>query len=547
MSPDSAPVRPFQEYESEKLMRRIEREPLPANVGALLKSAAEKYGDQPALYFFDDDVTLSYRELEVRTRKLASAFAKLGIKHGTHVGIMVYTSDVYPTTWLALARLGAVTVAINYNYTPRELNYMLSDGKAEYLVMNHELLPTLEGMETQPVPKDHVIMVGADVPGYPLRWETVMASGTEDFTPAKEPVLDDLMNIQYTSGTTGMPKGAMQPQRYWLTFGRVGAAQFQDKLKRILLAQPFYYVDGQWLCLVTIFQGATLYVARKQSASRFLGWLKQFKINYCNFPEVVSKQPESPDDKDNDLIVMSAYSHRRENYRWYEKRYGCLARQGFSMTEVGCAIYVPMEADHMTGSGTVGTPVAFREAMVADAEGNPVPRGEVGELCIRGAGILQGYFNKPEANAKSFHPGGWFRTGDTARHDPDGWFYYLGRIKDMVKRSGENVSAVEVEGVLRGVDGVMEAAVLPVLDELRGEEVKAYLLLAPGKTAKDVTPEQVVAHCEKNLAKFKIPRYLEYVTEFPRTPSLKIKKSALIAAKPDLRVGSYDRAEKTWR
>ncbi len=116
-------------------------------------------------------------------------------------------------------------------------------------------------------------------------------------------------------------------------------------------------------------------------------------------------------------------------------------------------------------------------------------RGEVGELCIRGAGILQGYFNKPEANANAFHPGGWFRTGDTARHDPDGWFYYLGRIKDMVKRSGENVSAIEVEGVLRGVDGVMEAAVLPVPDELRGEEVKAYLLLAPGKTAKDVPPE----------------------------------------------------------
>ena len=106
MSPDSAPARPFQEYESEKLMRRIEREPLPANVGALLKSAAEKYGDHPVLNFFDDGVTLSYRELEARTRKLVSALAKLGIKHGTHVGIMVYTSDVYPTTWLALARGG---------------------------------------------------------------------------------------------------------------------------------------------------------------------------------------------------------------------------------------------------------------------------------------------------------------------------------------------------------------------------------------------------------------------------------------------------------
>jgi len=344
-----------------------------------------------------------------------------------------------------------------------------------------------------------------------------------------------------------MPKGAMHTQRYWMTFAKVGAAQFQNRVKNQLIAQPFYYVDGQWLFLMSVHNGATVYCAKKQSASRFMGWVREYKINYCNFPEVVSKQPELPVDKDNELIVMSCYSHRLENYRMYEKRYGCLARQGFSMTELGCAVYVPMEADHMTGTGTVGIPCAFREAMVADSEGRPVKRGELGELCVRGHGILVGYYRKPEATAKAFFPGGWFRTGDLARQDENGWFFYLGRMKDMVKRSGENVSATEVEAVLRGVDGIMEAAVLPVPDDLRGEEVKAYLLLAEGRSAKDVPPEVVYAHCDKNLARFKIPRYLEYVTEFPRTPSLKIKKSSLIAAKPDLRGGSYDRDEKRWR
>jgi acyl-CoA synthetase (AMP-forming)/AMP-acid ligase II len=201
----------------------------------------------------------------------------------------------------------------------------------------------------------------------------------------------------------------------------------------------------------------------------------------------------------------------------------------------------------MTGTATVGIPAAFREAMVADAEGRPVPRGELGELCVRGHGILLGYYKKTEATKNAFHPGGWFRTGDLARQDENGWFFYLGRMKDMVKRSGENVSATEVESVLRGVEGILEAAVLPVPDELRGEEVKAYLLLNEGLAAKDVPPERIYAHCEKNLAKFKIPRFLEYVTEFPRTPSLKIKKSSLIAAKGDLRAGSYDRDEKRWR
>ncbi|MFO0996829.1 MAG: class I adenylate-forming enzyme family protein [Alphaproteobacteria bacterium] len=546
MSPDSGLGRPFQHYESEKLMRRVEQEALPRNVGTLLGEAAARHGEKPLLVFFDDRATYSYREIDRDATRLAHGMSKLGVEHGSHVGIMVYTQQHYPITWMANARLGAVTVPINYNYTPRELLYMLEDSEADYLVIHKELLPIFEGMERQPVPRERVIVVNG-ASGYPVRWEDVLESGSDGFTPPVEPGQLDLMNIQYTSGTTGMPKGAMHTQRYWLTFGKVGAAQFQNRIKNQLIAQPFYYVDAQWLFLMTIYQGATAYVAKKQSASRFFGWVKDFKINYCNFPEVVSKQPERPDDADNDLIVISCYSHRLENYRWYEKRYGCLARQGFSMTELGCALYVPMEADAMTGTGTVGTPVAFREAMVADPEGHEVKRGELGELCVRGHGILLGYYKKPEASAKAFHPGGWFRTGDLARHDPDGWFYYLGRMKDMVKRSGENVSATEVEGVLRGVEDVLEAAVLPVPDDLRGEEVKAYLLLSPDKTAKDVPPEVVIAHCEKNLARFKIPRYLEYVTEFPRTPSLKIKKSALIAAKLDLRVGSYDRVDKIWR
>ena len=397
------------------------------------------------------------------------------------------------------------------------------------------------------MPNTRVVVVGSEPSNGRHSWQALLDSGDPSFRPPYEPALDDLMNIQYTSGTTGLPKGALLPQRYWLTFARVGAAQIHDDVTRVLIAQPFYYVDAGWQFIMGILQSGTVYVARKQSATKFFGWVKKFGIHFCIFPEVVSRALETPEDADNDLKVIYTYSHQLPNYRWYEKRYGCLARQGFSMTEIGIGLYVPMEADHMTGTGTVGIPAAFREAIVADPEGRPVPDGELGELCVRGTGMLQGYYRKPEATAAAFHEGGWFRTGDLGRRSSEGWFWYLGRMKDMVKRSGENVSATEVEAVLRGVEGVMEAAVLPVPDPLRGEEVKAYLLLIAGRTRDDVPPDSVLGHCAKNLARFKIPRYLEYVTEFPRTPSLKIKKSALIAAKPDLRVGSYDAAEKTWR
>ena len=534
-------------WASEKLMRAVEREPLPANVGRLLAEAATRYPDRPALVFFEDDVTLTYGALAEGVARIAGGLATLGVGYGTVVAVMTHTAAPYPLTWLALASIGAVTVPVNPNYTSRELAYTIGDSGARFLVVEADLLRVLEGMERPLVPPERVVVVGEGGGRYAHHWQTLRDSAASAPAPTREPGLDDLMNIQYTSGTTGLPKGALLTHRFWLTFGKVGAAQFQNRIERLLIAQPFYYLDGQWLCLMAFYLGATAFVARRMSSQRFWDWIRRYRINYCNFPEIVSRAPERADDADNELIVVSCYSHRRENYAWYERRYGCLARQGFSMTELGCALYVPMEARAMTGTGTVGVPVAFREAMVADERGRPVPPRQEGELCVRGAGILLGYHDRPEATARAFHPGGWFRTGDVAMRDEDGWFYYLGRLKDMVRRSNENVSAVEVEGVLRGVEGVIEAAEVPVPDEDRGEEVKEYLRLAEGLTAAQVTPEVVLAHCARNLAPFKIPRYLEYVDDFPRTPSLKVRKSDLLAATPDLRQGTFDRTLGRWR
>ena len=532
------------EWASERLMREIERTPLAANVGALLDDAAERWRDRTFLVFFDDDDILSYADVARLVRDAAGALAAIGVGAGAHVAVMLPTARTWPIAWLALARLGAVTIPINYNYTPRELAWMLDDSDASHLVIHRDYVAVFESIEGgAPLARGNVVVAGGAA-GYPHHLERMMDAGHR--APAVEVDRDALLNIQYTSGTTGLPKGAMLTHRYWLTFGRNGAAQFQDRLERILISQPYYYVDGQWLTLVTLYQGATAYVARRMHSSRFLDWLRTWRISYCNFPEVVAKQPESPDDRMDHLVALSCYSHRKDNYAMYERRFGAPARQGFSMTELGCAIYVPMEAHAMTGTGTVGVPVAFREAMVADATGARVKPGEYGELCIRGVGIFEGYYRKPEASAAAFH-GDWFRTGDLACEDETGWFFYLGRMKEMVRRSSENVSAVEVEGVLRGADGVLEAAVVPVPDELRGEEVKAYLMLDPGAGPDDALLARVFEHCAKNLARFKIPRYVEFVEEFPRTPSLKIKKSAFLSVKEDLRVGSFDRVEGRWR
>ncbi len=187
-------------------------------------------------------------------------------------------------------------------------------------------------------------------------------------------------------------------------------------------------------------------------------------------------------------------------------------------------------------------PAPFREARIADLNGNTLSVGQEGELLFRGSGLLQGYWRKPEATEAAFH-GEWFRSGDLARQDERGFVTIVGRIKEsLIRRAGENISATEVENVLLTLPGIVEAAAVPVPDAQRGEEVKAYLVLSSAITQSDMPPERVIAHCRTQLASFKVPRYLEYrAVPLPRSTSGKMQKPVLLAETIDLRRNSWDR------
>lgn len=175
---------------------------------------------------------------------------------------------------------------------------------------------------------------------------------------------------------------------------------------------------------------------------------------------------------------------------------------------------------------------------IVDEDDNEVPIGEVGEAAIGGIDLYAGYLNRPDATAEA-NRGGWYHSGDLVRRDERGLLYFVGRKKEIIRRSGENISAAELEGLLRSHPAVVEVAIVPVPDEMRGEEVKAYLQLKDGAS---FPPEAVIEFCRGNLAAFKVPRFIEYrVGDFERTPSMRVQKQALLNAKPDLRVGSWDR------
>lgn len=537
----SAEVAPLEERR-----KRIEQMVLPANIGALLDAAAGDTPDHQALNFFESGETATYAELRDRVGRLANGLARRGVRHGSHVGVMLPNVIALPISWLALGRIGAVMLPMNVAYTGREVTYLTENGNVDWLIVHEDCLPMLAepGILPARITPDRIFVVGNRKAGY-QSWDELSENEAAHFT-AEVPVdIDDLVNLQYTSGTTGFPKGCMLTHRYWLNLSLVNAHRDGRVFKRILAATPFFYMDPQWLMLMAFHHRGTLFVARRQSATRFMSWVRDYRIQFTLFPELAFKQPPHPEDHNNEIVRVNVYGLHKENHAALEERFDFVAREAYGMTEIGSGLFMPIEATDMVGSGSCGRPSPFKEARIVDEYDHPVKQGEIGELQFRGPGILQGYYNNPQATQAALKDG-WFRTGDLFRQDERGYFYIVGRVKDMIRRAGENIAAREVEAVLRGMPEIVEAAAVPVPDDTRGEEVKVYVVLKPGLQPEDLPPQRIIAHCEAHLARFKVPRYVAYIERIPKTPSEKIAKQVLIQNVKDLRVGSFDRSTGKW-
>lgn len=527
--------------------RRIETEPLPENIGALVDAAAEEAGDALLWDFFESGETITYAGMRRSVNGLAAALLAAGITKGTHVGVMLPNIAAMPLTWLAIGRVGAVMAPINIGYRERELAHVVNSAEVTWIVAHKDCLPVILAARQNgqiDIPLSRIIVVGGAETDM-MSWEE-LASRPRDNFEAPEPVgHDDLLNIQFTSGTSGFPKGCMLTQRYWISAGKVNAFRDGRDYRRILASTPFFYMDPQWLLLMTIYHRGTLYVAARQSTSRFMEWVRRYGIQFCLLPWVLHSQPDHPDDPRNEIVRSNVYGVPRDLHAKLEARYDLNAREAFGMTELGPTMFMPIERSDMVGSGACGVPCPFRECKIVDDEGRELPAGETGELLVRGPGIMLGYYNNPQATAEVFDDG-WFRTGDLFRKDENGNFYIVGRKKDMIRRSAENIAAREVESVLNAIPTVAEVAVIGVPDALRGEEVKAYIKLKDGIGRSDEAVRTIIEGAGKGLAPFKVPRFYAFVEDFPRTASLKIAKPQLSGGIADLRAGSFDRVENRW-
>lgn len=519
------------------------------SIGHLLRDRAMLTPQGRALRFGAERLT--FAEVEDRSTRVANRLAGLGIVAGDRVAVMMPNGLDYPLVWLGIVRLGAVVVPVNTGYQASDLRYVLTDSGARALV-------TVEALRT---------LVDAVVPRCPalrlaLFWDgpsRQTGPGPHDTlapfrdqvatTPAGHPVdhlrEDTLATLQYTSGTTGFPKGCMLVHRGWIVcaINYVHLGDFTaDDVAVIMTA--FYYGDFGWNLVLSILVGMELAMLPRFSASTLWRSIQEVggTFFYClgTMPVLLLKQPPDPAvDRGHSVRWVSCSGIPAERHREIEDRWGVPWREAYGTTEVGFVTATRRGESETVGSGTIGTVIDGYTGRLVGPEGRDVRRGDVGEFICRGPRwISQGYWQKPEATA-AWMRDGWAHTGDLMRQDPAGRYFLVGRTKDMIRRGGENVAAAEVEAALCEHPAVGNAACIAVPDEIRGEEVLAYV--QPTGTAPD--PEAVLAHCRSRLAAFKVPRYLRFIADFPLTPSQRIEKHKLSRDLP----GSYDAERQAWR
>lgn len=501
----------------------------PTTLPGVLDAAAERDADRVLLRCGGRDLALG--DLQASSLNVASALVGWGILPGERVAIMMSNSPEFVRAWFGVARSGAIEVAVHDAYRGPLLEHILAESGARILFCDAEFVPRL-GALTLPA-LERVVVHGVAPEGVapPGVQRHALDEALQDRAGAELPAIreSDPSCILYTSGTTGPSKGVVLTHSANLALANANIALMEYTSDDVLYtAFPLFHVNAKFTSVTSaMITGARLVLDERFSASRFWDTMRDEGVTSFNYMgsllTILAKQP--PSDGDRDHVVTRCYGGACPPALWapFEERFGVRLHEHYGMTEIGIATQ-NTRLDRRPGS--IGRATPTFEVRVADEDDREVAVGEVGEIQVRPrlpGIILREYWARPDATIAAMR-NLWFHTGDRARMDADGFFYYVDRLTDSIRRRGENVSSFEVESVVNAFGPVVESAAYGVPSEL-GEDDVMVAVVAEDRAAFDV--DALVAHCEESLAYFAVPRYLRLVDALPKTASQRVQKYVL--------------------
>jgi long-chain acyl-CoA synthetase len=492
------------------------------NLAELLTETAARSAERDAVKL--DDLTLSYSGLEQAAGRVAGLLEAKGIRPGDRVGVMLPNVPYFAAVYYGILRAGGVVVPMNVLLKEREVEYYLADSEARLLFAWHELADAAHA-GSDGAYADCLLVEPGDFEAVLERW------GNSPEIVRRES--GDTAVILYTSGTTGKPKGAELTHGNLRRNAEIGIGLFGMDADTVTLgALPLFHSFGQTCGLnATIRAGGCLTLIPRFHPGRALQIIERDRVTvFEGVPTMYSALLGDPSRGEVDtstlrVCVSGGAAMPGEVMRNFEQAFGCAILEGYGLSETSpVASFNHPDCERKPGS--IGTPIDGVEMQVWDDEGNELPQGEVGEIVIRGHNVMKGYWKKPGATAAAIDEDGWFRSGDMARVDDDGYFFIVDRKKDLIIRGGYNVYPREVEEVLYEHPAVHEAAVVGIPHPQLGEEIGAAVALKPGVS---VDAAELRDHVKRQVAAYKYPRRVWIVDELPKGPSGKILKREIEA------------------
>ncbi len=508
------------------------------NVGKLFARAANYYAEQTAV--IEDDDLITYKKLNARVNRLANKLLEYGLQKGDRAAILLKNCRQYIEIYLALQKTGIIAVPLNILLTAHEHRFVLKDSGAVVIFYGDyfsdevakDLLPGSNLKTLIMVAGNRVLTNGI------ISYESIIGQGSESEPPI-EILPDDLCTLNYTSGTTGKPKGVMLSNRNWVAVYRNLLLDRDIKPgDHLAVVGPLTHSAGSYVMPHFIRGGTVNIIPGGFNVERLLEAIAKSRVSsFSCVPTMLIRFMSEASLKNHDLsslrnIAYGAAPMPVEKIKEAVRTFGPVLSQNYGQTEAYMTICHLQKHQHVIDGSekatkrlaSVGRPYTLVEVKIVDNDGNNIQQGEKGELIVRSDHVMCGYWNQPD-ETKAVLKNGWLHTGDIAQMDEDGFIYLVGRKKDLIISGGFNIYPREVEEVLYRHDGVVDAAVVGVPDEEWGEAVCAFIV---PKTGVNLNNKVILEFC-KPLLGFKKPRYIYYLNDLPKGPTGKIDKSALLS------------------